>query len=642
MTIKRDGDGESLSPKNAKANPARSAPANKTNNLPAEIKIAPAETYANADAGIILAAAYYGLEQSEPISADLSARALERLGGLDHPYAWGEQPGNAPLYGLYTSALRSIGARHHPSFDGAPDGEELKQSLAISAALHNLQGTLCDDMLSERTISDARERMRLRGIQLAHEDASVRRSKTSEAATTTAHKLAAYERIDEYTAAIVSTLSARPDAPAIVHAYADGSDKIRDYIERLGSDKQAGDAIAGTRFGDAADIFRRVSIEGLPLALGVAKAVAMYSHALSQPNAERNGPRLWINTGDRQALNLHPLLIWRSASGKDIGDLSRTVARRLEAYIGTGASREAFAEMLMEIPHGLISISELAPYLRKGDYKSHCAEFFTEIAFGKHFRERLAHGAIREANYCAPTFAAQIQPATFGTLATSAMIDSGFLGRFLILVPPPSLIPRVISSEDCEQDIARLEDIARRIGKHSGGISVPMERCPAGKAYACQLPTLMSHANNAPDILRPWVARLCNQFGPRLAVYLSANDGEPIDLQSRRADETWQRAEILCAWLWRQASTALGLISDTDPRQQRLETLIGRIARMVKRRGGKVLKRVADTGLSRGTTAKERDAALSEGVERGWLRLSPDGRIIYLDSAPESLFLGQV
>ena len=215
-------------------------------------------------------------------------------------------------------------------------------------------------------------------------------------------------------------------------------------------------AIDGTLFGRLCRYFCSVSEPALPVAVGIAKSLTLCGAALSRPRsvsptamekmrAQGNiagqigiGPLRGLNmidTGGGQIPNFYSILVAPSSSGKDIGGLLEQLAVRHNWYIGDAGSAEGLADAFIKMPNGILSISELQPWLDVKCWQHNAVPFLTKSFnkgfFKSSFSSRGGHGNIRAADYCYPNILACVQPDVLRKIADKSDLENGFLGRFL-------------------------------------------------------------------------------------------------------------------------------------------------------------------------------------------------------------------
>ena len=215
-------------------------------------------------------------------------------------------------------------------------------------------------------------------------------------------------------------------------------------------------AIDGTLFGRLCRYFCSVSEPALPIAVGIAKSLTLCGAALSRPRSASHTAMAkmraqgniagqigiaplrglnMIDTGGGQIPNFYSILVAPSSSGKDIGGLLEQLAVRHNWYIGDAGSAEGLADAFIKMPNGILSISELQPWLDVKCWQHNAVPFLTKSFnkgfFKSSFSSRGGHGNIRAADYCYPNILACVQPDVLRKIADKSDLENGFLGRFL-------------------------------------------------------------------------------------------------------------------------------------------------------------------------------------------------------------------
>ncbi|MDA0989684.1 MAG: hypothetical protein O3A51_02910 [Verrucomicrobia bacterium] len=356
------------------------------------------------------------------------------------------------------------------------------------------------------------------------------------------------------------------------------------------------------------DTLAAVADPPLPPELTLAKTLALVGTALSQPVAgydpEDEGDakrgielaRVRIRTAGGQACNVWHLCVAESGSWKDAGNLPDRMAAQCGWAIGTSGSAEGLADAFTSNGGGLLVVSEFQPWIEPRHWQHNAASWLTS-AFNKgHFKVALSkhRGGSREARYCFPNIIANIQPQILAAHATPALIDSGFLPRFLITRlkhreawrPSTQLV-------DIQPAVNRLHDFANL----EGDVETPSR-------YLDQLlREFIEH--DAP--LPGHYSRLVNEYGPRLAVMLSGS--------TALEDDDWTRAATILKWLFAQAEDVLQDIA-TDETVRRTNELIEKVLAWIKSKG-KCSKTELARRFSRDMGSRQRDEVLRELQERG-------------------------
>lgn len=401
----------------------------------------------------------------------------------------------------------------------------------------------------------------------------------------------------------------------------------------------------GTVLGEMCDLLANVAHPPLPVEAVLPKALVLCGAALSQritSEDQRVGDgnlkgvagfgkelaRLRINTGDGQICNFYAMLAAPSGSGKDIGGLVDIMANYFGWYIGNSGSAEGLADAYINIPNGILAISELQPFLDEKCWQHRTTEFLT-TAFNKgffkqNFSNRGKSGSSREAPYSAPNVVAFIQPDVFEATARITDLHSGFLGRFLFsVVPEFNCEANIYDNEEVVKKFAECLDLFRN---KRGKVDVPL-------GYAHELLMLFSELA-APELDTSW-KRLANEYYPRLALVLSVRRGERNDTV-KITDDSWDRAKILALWFYGQAEKLLLRINDTLPLIKEREKLMQKVFRKIRaldKGNGVTLKEISWSGV-RNSTGKERREALMELEDRGLIE-KKENRYSIINTPPE-------
>ena len=404
-------------------------------------------------------------------------------------------------------------------------------------------------------------------------------------------------------------------------------------------------AIDGTLFGRLCRYFCSVSEPALPIAVGIAKALTLCGAALSRPRsaspsamakmrAQGNiagqigiGPLLGLNmidTGGGQIPNFYSILVAPSSCGKDIGGLLEQLAARHEWYIGDAGSAEGLADAFIKLPNGILSISELQPWLDVKCWQHNAVPFLTK-AFNKgffksSFSSRSGHGNIRAADYCYPNILACVQPDVLRKIADKSDLENGFLGRFLF-----ARMVHVLCQPNCfdlQKTIDEMSLLLEAFKRKEGIIHIE-------KGYSASLGKMFSE--KAPEEIDFTWKRLINEYYPRFAFLLSLTDDPATQrCETELKNIDWERAEQLVLWFFANAERLLLNIEDrnVDSRIRARETLLEKVCRKIQRldRGNGVTIRDISVSGIRNSNAKERRDAISELIDRGIVVTLGDGR----------------
>ena len=404
-------------------------------------------------------------------------------------------------------------------------------------------------------------------------------------------------------------------------------------------------AIDGTLFGRLCRYFCSVSEPALPIAVGIAKSLTLCGAALSRPRsaspsamakmrAQGNiagqieiGPLLGLNmidTGGGQIPNFYSILVAPSSSGKDIGGLLEQLAARHEWYIGDAGSAEGLADAFIKLPNGILSISELQPWLDVKCWQHNAVPFLTK-AFNKgffksSFSSRSGHGNIRAADYCYPNILACVQPDVLRKIADKSDLENGSLGRFLF-----ARMVHVLCQPNCfdlQKTIDEMSLLLEAFKRKEGIIHIE-------KGYSASLGKMFSE--KAPEEIDFTWKRLINEYYPRFAFLLSLTDDPATQrCETELKNIDWERAEQLVLWFFANAERLLLNIEDrnVDSRIRARETLLEKVCRKIQRldRGNGVTIRDISVSGIRNSNAKERRDAISELIDRGIVATLGDGR----------------
>lgn len=398
------------------------------------------------------------------------------------------------------------------------------------------------------------------------------------------------------------------------------------------------EVLPGTILERITRLLSQVTTPPLPLAFTLPKALVLIGAALSE-RTDEEGPasrqgvelaRLALNSAGGQVCNMYCLLAAPSGTGKDIGGLEEKMARRNNWFVGSAGSKEGLYDAYMVKPNGILKISELQPYLEPRHWQHEAAQFFTEAfnqgAFNHCQSMRVKNAVPRQSNYCYPNVLANIQPDVFERIARPIDIESGLLGRFLV-----SHAPHFCGDPgrfNLKETLSTLQSYLDLFTRKCGLLDLPDH-------YASDLKA--SLMEDAPSMMFSHIARLCNEYYPRLATVLSVTESATTQgSEVLLTPDVWHRAKLLIHWFYHNAYRLFGRITDDDDRSRRRETVLLRVlrrARKVDCPHGFTRRDISLGGL-KGTDAKERKEALDEMLDRGWLTL--EGLSYHLtDLAPE-------
>ena len=400
--------------------------------------------------------------------------------------------------------------------------------------------------------------------------------------------------------------------------------KISPWREITTADVQR--AISGTMIEELTEVLRTPTDPPLPFEIAFAKALPIFGALLAGEYKPGDGEktvhgmargidraRVKIATAGGQATNIWSLLIAPSASGKDIGNLADDVLKSNGLFLGTAGSEEGIADALAENGNGVMMISEMANWLDRRHWQHKAASFLTfawSKGFYSHVMSKRGKEPIeRSSNYCYPSIMASIQPGTLQRLASVADMDSGFLGRFIMVeLDNPGWHPYPSDTLDREIALAKMQAIADALLLARGTAKPPKQR------YQEELVAIFKR-NEAG--LTPVYARLCNEYLLRIALFLmidrSSEVPKVLDPRAIKA------AEIVCLWLYANAERMLSTIAETVEESE-IEAKLRSIFNVVKNKGGAgvslgEISRASPSGMNR----KSRMECLLELEDRGFL-----------------------
>lgn len=407
--------------------------------------------------------------------------------------------------------------------------------------------------------------------------------------------------------------------------------------------------IQGTYLGELTAIYSCVTRPPLPLEGALMKAIitaacCLTGEASPEELQRRHGgnlgsavmlgadrARLKINTAGGQMCNVYGMIVANSASGKDIGNLISKFSRTHNPCIrfadgenivadwdlGTSGSAEGLANILTRKPNGLLCISEMSNWLDVHHWQNKATSFLTE-AFGQgyynqNFSERGRGGSCRRVDYCCPNILANIQPNVFERLVHMQDIDTGFLGRFIVMK-----MPEFYGNPARFDSVALMEQmrVITEVFLRKKGI-VELE-----ENYSDELQKIF--LGQCDPKLNPSWRRLCNEYYPRFMVMLSVThaiktQGESVVI----TDEVRNRAKLLTMWLFANAEKVLLGVTEDIGKSREVERLLKRIFEIVRdsdRGNGVLTSEISWKASGTGTTAKQRQEILQELRERRWIK----------------------
>jgi hypothetical protein len=393
-------------------------------------------------------------------------------------------------------------------------------------------------------------------------------------------------------------------------------------------DRDVENAIEGSLLAPMVRVLQAVTVPPLPVGIALPKALVLAGCAMSQPveydraTEKRRGIELARNvveTAGGQTMNAMCCIVYPSGAGKDIGNLPSRVAQENGVAIGHAGSAEGLADAYVENGAGLLTISELQPYLDTKSWQYKATGFLTS-AFNQHQAKMVLstrQGKSRDVRYCVPSVIANVQPQVLSELADPLLLDSGFLNRFLF-----SYSDAIESwRPNCES--VNLEPLNRSFRAYSqmqARVSVPQN----------YLQDVLDefHAHGAP--LSGHYNRLVNEYGPRFAVMLAVNQHNPASIVL--AEDHWRRAGVLVRWFYAMACKALAGIG-MDRHARKMESTMSRMLIFIRRHPDGVSKSDFARQYSKGYTADYRNRCLNELVDRGEIVRHAQGNATMLRAA---------
>lgn len=384
--------------------------------------------------------------------------------------------------------------------------------------------------------------------------------------------------------------------------------RVRDVLDR-----EAREAIAGTPLETIVQVLEGVTDPPLPLALTLPKAYAVIGAALTRKatNLIRSvhGGRgvdlaaVVIDTAGGQACNMYTLSIAESASGKDIGSIVNRICAKKGWGVGGTGSAEGFMDVLAEKTVAVMEIGEFQNWLDQRHWQSKAAptvtDLFNKFWFEVHLSQRGdGEKKSRQSNYCALSIAANVQPGVIQRFADRLSLDSGFLNRFLLCQCRNNEF-RYPQKIDVHASLRIIEECLGTFERIEGRVHVDMR---------AQFGHLVEEFCGAP--FAPHWKRLINEYGPRLSLMLSPQEGTTPQINS----EGIRRASILIRWHYQQALDVFKWFEKDDHKWERF---VVRVFKAIKAIGSSATR--SSIAHKVGGAAKQRQQALEELVERGFI-----------------------
>lgn len=420
--------------------------------------------------------------------------------------------------------------------------------------------------------------------------------------------------------------------------------------------------LQGTFLGELATLYSSVTRPPLPIEGALMKAIitaacCLTGEASPEELQRRYGgnlgaaimlgadrARLKINTAGGQMCNVYGMIVANSASGKDIGNLISKFSRMHNPCIrfadgenvvadwdlGTSGSAEGLANVLIRKPNGLLCISEMSNWLDVHHWQNKATSFLTE-AFGQgyynqNFSDRGRGGSSRRVDYCCPNILANIQPGVFDRLVHMQDIDTGFLGRFIMMK-----MPEFYGNPARFDSVALMEQmrVITEVFLRKKGV-IELE-----ENYSDELQQMF--LGQCDPKLNPSWRRLCNEYYPRFMVMLSVthaikSQGESVII----TDDARNRAKMLTLWLFAHAEKVLLGVTDDIGNSREVEQKLKRIFEIVRdsdRGNGVLTSEISRKSSGTGTTAKQRQEFLQELRERQWVKFENNRYSVLLPPA---------
>lgn len=390
-------------------------------------------------------------------------------------------------------------------------------------------------------------------------------------------------------------------------------------------------AISGTMLEDMIDILRTPTNPPLPFEIGFAKALPIFGAFLcgEKPRPESgfaqhnlsygiDRARVVIDTAGGQACNAWTILVAPSASGKDIGGLADDLLKRHGLFLGTAGSEEGIADALAENGNGVMMISEMSNWLDKRHWQSKAASFLTYAWSKGHFSHTMSkrgkdNAPPRETSYCYPSIMASIQPHLLRTRANREDMESGFLGRFVMVEFSDMAWFPFATDIYRSASLAKLDAMAKILKAAHGRIK------PHKQRYQEELVKIFQDYEAG---IRPVFNRLCNEYLLRIALYLLI-DGKDDRIPEVFPAEAIERAGVVCQWLYGHAERLCGNLTESHDENLR-EAKLDAIVAIINAKGGSCV-RLSDISMARsmrGTSQKQRNEWVNELIDRGIVTVS--------------------
>lgn len=385
------------------------------------------------------------------------------------------------------------------------------------------------------------------------------------------------------------------------------------------------EAIRGTMLEAMINVLRSPTNPPLPFEIGFAKALPVFGAFLCGEKVPEEGKlaahrmsrgidraRVVIDTAGGQSCNVWSILVAPSSSGKDIGGLADELLKKHNLFLGTAGSEEGIADALAQNGNAAMMISEMANWLDKRHWQSKAAGFLT-YAWNKGFfvhamSKRSKDGpSERAADYCFPSISASIQPEILKLHANKSDMDSGFLGRFVMIQHNDSQWFPFPAKLNKGAALAELESMAATLMAVHGTIRPPHEK------YQAELVKMFIDHDAG---IRPVMNRLCNEYLLRIALFLIVGDDDR--LPAVFPQEAIDRASVVCKWLYAHAERLCGNLTESREINER-EAKMDCIVRLVEARGaaGTLWRDISRNRGTRSIYAKDRTEMLAELVDRG-------------------------
>lgn len=331
-------------------------------------------------------------------------------------------------------------------------------------------------------------------------------------------------------------------------------------------------------------------------------------HALPTMGIQR--AKLAIMSAGGQACNVYAMLVASSSTGKDIGNVTQSIAFKKHWRVSSGGSAEGLADALMDVPNGLVTISEFMNYIDKRSWQSNAASFLTAAFNEGHYHmsmSRRNESKPRKLDYCFPNVIANVQPGVLARKATSIDLQSGFMGRFIFAEAYPT--PARPKAGDLD---AEINEAVRSLERYT----YKWGRVEVGDNYLQDVFNMF--LNNGADLDSHW-RRLVNEYGPRFAVMFSVDDQDRDECSIHLKPSHWEKAATLIKYLYTNAEHILAGV-DNEEQDKRFEGLCDRIERIIRDHATPqegVSRQAISRLCGRRSRASEREAVIHELMERG-------------------------